>query len=291
MRFFLYSYGDAANFEISKNLGVFGCKKRKGGMETKFKKLRKGDIILLRDSSATPQLKFFGYCKVVGSGLDYDHDSGPFPDFLWKDEKDDRKIIYPLRIKVSFSDVPHLSQLHAISWNDILELGLKNKKGMVYGKSGLVQFFSGNFLSESEQFTGQDIKKFIRLIGLENRKGEVYEDVTDYYRELENQVKISKKRTHKERLSRISSSTTIPEKITTVAHVFKRNPDVIVEVLNRAKGVCESCHQKAPFNRASDGSPYLEVHHIKPLSENGEDTVRNAEALCPNCHREKHFGL
>ena len=26
------------------------------------------------------------------------------------------------------------------------------------------------------------------------------------------------------------------------------------------------------------------------LSNDGEDTVENAEALCPNCHREKHYG-
>lgn len=62
------------------------------------------------------------------------------------------------------------------------------------------------------------------------------------------------------------------------------------EVLDRATGKCERCDQPAPFRRASDGSPYLEVHHRKPLAANGEDTVENALALCPNCHRELHFG-
>nr|WP_275041241.1 HNH endonuclease signature motif containing protein [Halomonas meridiana] len=46
----------------------------------------------------------------------------------------------------------------------------------------------------------------------------------------------------------------------------------------------------APFNRKSDGSPYLEVHHRKPLAEGGDDTVANAIALCPNCHRAAHYG-
>lgn len=291
MRFFLYSYGDAENFKISKNLGVFGCKKRKGGMETKFKNFQKGDIILIRDSSSKKQLKFFGYCKVIGPVLDYDYNKGQFPEFLWEDEKRNKQILYPLRIAVSFSEVPHLNQLHKISWDDILKLNLKNKRGVVFSKTALAQFFSGNFLTESEQFTKQDIEKFINLIGLEDHKEETYEDLADYYRKLEIQLDIAQKRTPEERQSRISSSTVFPEKITTVAHVFKRNPDVIVEVLNRANGVCGSCHQKAPFTRASDGSPYLEVHHIIPLSENGEDTVSNAEALCPNCHRKMHFGL
>jgi 5-methylcytosine-specific restriction endonuclease McrA len=39
-----------------------------------------------------------------------------------------------------------------------------------------------------------------------------------------------------------------------------------------------------------DGAYYLEVHHIIPLSENGEDSVDNAIALCPNCHRQEHYG-
>ena len=36
--------------------------------------------------------------------------------------------------------------------------------------------------------------------------------------------------------------------------------------------------------------PFLEVHHVKSLSDGGEDTLDNVIALCPNCHREKHYG-
>ncbi|WP_147195697.1 HNH endonuclease [Rummeliibacillus stabekisii] len=36
--------------------------------------------------------------------------------------------------------------------------------------------------------------------------------------------------------------------------------------------------------------PNLEVHHIKRLADGEEDTVENAIAVCPNCHRELHFG-
>lgn len=81
-----------------------------------------------------------------------------------------------------------------------------------------------------------------------------------------------------------------PEKIHITSTGYQRNPDVIAEVLIRADGICEQCHSPAPFLRASDGTPYLEVHHIIPLSEGGDDTVENALALCPNCHREAHFG-
>ncbi len=38
-----------------------------------------------------------------------------------------------------------------------------------------------------------------------------------------------------------------------------------------------------------DGSP-LEVHHVIRLADGGSDTINNSVALCPNCHRELHFG-
>ncbi len=70
-------------------------------------------------------------------------------------------------------------------------------------------------------------------------------------------------------------------------------PDVIAKVLDRANDHCENCQQHALFIRASGdrkGEWYLEVHHTKRLADDGDDTIENAVALCPNCHREKHFG-
>jgi 5-methylcytosine-specific restriction enzyme A len=76
-----------------------------------------------------------------------------------------------------------------------------------------------------------------------------------------------------------------------ISVVFKRNPDVVIEVLNRVNDFCEHCNKVAPFLRAKDGSPYLEVHHTLPLSDGGKDIVENAVALCPNCHRKAHYGM
>ena len=92
------------------------------------------------------------------------------------------------------------------------------------------------------------------------------------------------------RRDRLLSAPVAPKKITVQATVFVRNEDVVAEVLFRAKGKCEACLKNAPFVRQSNSTPYLEVHHIIPLASNGEDTVANARALCPNCHREEHFG-
>ncbi len=97
-------------------------------------------------------------------------------------------------------------------------------------------------------------------------------------------------RSSEERRLRISNASRIPKVITVIAKVYDRNADVIAEVLKRAAGVCEECKCPAPFIRQSDGTPYLEVHHKQRLADGGEDTIENAVAICPNCHRRAHYG-
>lgn len=71
--------------------------------------------------------------------------------------------------------------------------------------------------------------------------------------------------------------------------VFQRDPVVKAWILQQAGDKCERCNNPSPFNRA-DGSPYLEVHHVRPLALGGADITTNAVALCPNCHRHLHHG-
>ncbi|WP_256204578.1 MULTISPECIES: HNH endonuclease signature motif containing protein [unclassified Pseudomonas] len=81
-----------------------------------------------------------------------------------------------------------------------------------------------------------------------------------------------------------------PVKFMTTLTYFLRDPDVVAEALHRAGGVCEVCNRPAPFKRKSDGTPYLEVHHIVRLADGGMDTLDNVCVVCPNCHRQAHFG-
>jgi hypothetical protein len=92
------------------------------------------------------------------------------------------------------------------------------------------------------------------------------------------------------RLKRLDNATKTPGQVVVTTTVYVRNPDVVAEVLHLAKGRCGYCGENAPFFRKSGGTPYLEVHHRIPLSEGGEDTVKNAIAACPNCHRKQHYG-
>jgi len=73
--------------------------------------------------------------------------------------------------------------------------------------------------------------------------------------------------------------------IVTAAIIKKDNKILIAK--RRANGVCQLCRKEAPFKN-KNGEPYLETHHIKPLSKAGADTIENTVALCPNCHRRMH---
>jgi hypothetical protein len=97
-------------------------------------------------------------------------------------------------------------------------------------------------------------------------------------------------RTHEDREARLADAESVPQSVFVVSKVFRRNQDVIAEVLARAAGTCEDCKRPAPFLRAKDGTPFLEVHHVETLARGGLDTVQNAVALCPNCHRKRHHG-
>jgi 5-methylcytosine-specific restriction enzyme A len=107
---------------------------------------------------------------------------------------------------------------------------------------------------------------------------------------LDAAVQKSLKSSADERRGRLANANRQPEQVVVLTRAFRRNPDVIAEVLLRAAGTCEGRGQSAPFLR-SDGRPYLEVHHRQRLADGGDDSIENAMALCPNCHRERHSGI
>jgi 5-methylcytosine-specific restriction protein A len=100
----------------------------------------------------------------------------------------------------------------------------------------------------------------------------------------------AKKLSQQKRRELLAKSDPKPRKTVVSQVVFNRNPYVVAEVLHRANGICERCNRPAPFIKDNDKLPYLEVHHKIPLAENGDDTVENAIGVCPNCHRQAHYG-
>lgn len=124
---------------------------------------------------------------------------------------------------------------------------------------------------------------------IESTKKSIIAD--DYEKNINVEINSSRKDSKDARQERLLKASKIPEPILKIQRGYNRNSDVIVTVLDRANGKCEKCNNNAPFIRASDKSPYLEVHHNIMLSQGGEDTVENAMAVCPNCHKELHYGI
>lgn len=112
----------------------------------------------------------------------------------------------------------------------------------------------------------------------------------DIEKEFSDKVYAALQDTAAVRLERLAKAQKKPIKKISYVLTYNRNVDVVAEVIYRSNGVCGNCKSPAPFNRVN-GVPYLEVHHIKPLSKGGEDSVKNTIALCPNCHRNMHHGL
>jgi 5-methylcytosine-specific restriction enzyme A len=81
-----------------------------------------------------------------------------------------------------------------------------------------------------------------------------------------------------------------PQKTIVEVTQYSRDASVKAWILRNAAGHCECCGAAAPF-LGVDGIPFLEVHHVSHLADGGEDTVANAIAICPNCHRCLHYGV
>ncbi|EOV6284643.1 HNH endonuclease [Vibrio parahaemolyticus] len=148
---------------------------------------------------------------------------------------------------------------------------------------GLVQTFDEINAKAFIRFVAQD-----KLFPTANET--IKESQAEYKVTFENEVNESLNDSSENRQRRLASRSTKPKVVYRLVQDYRRDPDVVAEALYRAEGFCEKCKEKAPFIKRSNGEPYLEVHHIIPLSQGGLDGLENVISLCPNCHREIHFG-
>ena len=81
-----------------------------------------------------------------------------------------------------------------------------------------------------------------------------------------------------------------PDKTTKTQTVCERSAVIRDYALARASGSCENCCQTGPFLDKL-GRPFLEVHHLRRLTDGGPDSPSGVAAICPNCHREIHHGV
>lgn len=87
-----------------------------------------------------------------------------------------------------------------------------------------------------------------------------------------------------------------------VAYVHEKEPnkrEYIREIFARDRGWVKDAKEKYGLYclhpkcdntfLKRDGMPYIEVHHIIPLSEGGEDAVWNLAVVCAHHHKMAHF--
>lgn len=171
-----------------------------------------------------------------------------------------------------------MSQIISDKYDKLLFIRYSNKEKFIYmGKlifKDLVQeqypvIIKFNILCENYLF---DVKYYI------DANNEFEEKILNYY-------KINNNKLYKD----IKLNPKFPIIRSVFTNYYYRSSSVSTFVKNRAKGFCELCKMPAPFIK-TDGTPYLETHHIVKLSNMGVDKIYNCVALCPNCHRELHYG-
>lgn len=80
----------------------------------------------------------------------------------------------------------------------------------------------------------------------------------------------------------------MPDRAANSSFTVIRDSDVRRYVIKKAEGKCEYCKQEGFLMK--NGQRYLEAHHIIGLAHQGKDSVENVIALCPEHHREAHYG-
>lgn len=141
-----------------------------------------------------------------------------------------------------------------------------------------------------ENISGVNLNKMRSVAARVAQKIDQPLDFEQFQENFQQAIQDARKLAPKVRKQRLKEARQIPVRSSAVVTVFVRNPYVVADVLERANGTCERCKDPAPFCREKDGTPYLEVHHKIRLADGGHDSVDNALALCPNCHRELHYG-
>lgn len=79
--------------------------------------------------------------------------------------------------------------------------------------------------------------------------------------------------------------------------VYQRDPSVAATALHLAGHCCEAGCGTSPFVASATGLPYVEAHHLIPLSRQGSfpdaslDVPANVVALCAGCHAKIHLAV
>lgn len=88
-----------------------------------------------------------------------------------------------------------------------------------------------------------------------------------------------------------------PKRRNVVSSLYQRDPVVAAAALRAAQHHCEADCTTEPFIANATGLPYVEAHHLVPLSQQGGfpkaslDVPANVVALCAACHAKIHLAV
>lgn len=153
---------------------------------------------------------------------------------------------------------------------------------------GQVKLSAQPYQESQRDIEGNSRKVWIFPLKLINNKPNLIIPEEIFFKEQKQKQEQSKGLSDEELLKRAKAAKKKPAKQSVRSTQYIRDPNVAECVRRRADGKCELCNNEAPFNN-SKNEPFLEEHHIVWLSKGGEDTIDNAVALCPNCHRKMHI--
>jgi len=163
-------------------------------------------------------------------------------------------------------------------------------------RSGTIHFSGEVTLTSGSEFRLPNvIAKRMTLLSAKKPKGQITFELLhlqwkSIIENFESEVATSISLTPDQRQRRLDTAEKTPRRVEVLTTKFRRNPDVVAQVLYLADGICHRCKKPAPFKRLDNGKAFLEVHHRVRLADGGDDTVENAMAVCPNCHRQAHYG-
>jgi 5-methylcytosine-specific restriction protein A len=134
-------------------------------------------------------------------------------------------------------------------------------------------------------------RPFVGYMGVDRWENLMSEDrcSKDYERNygLDEDDDVYQKIVHSPKAQRGETETTVTR--------YPRDANLAAKVLDDAGYKCQKDATHETFIAASSNRPYVEAHHLVPMSQSGEfpvslDVRANLFALCPNCHRAVHYG-
>jgi 5-methylcytosine-specific restriction endonuclease McrA len=178
-------------------------------------------------------------------------------------------------IRVEFPRKPREENPIGTRFRDDVKVSQKAKNDKPFGKPYLV--VTNKSIAIVKDFTPNNkLLKAVRLNTVGNR---AYKHIEQQFKKEPDLIPFAEFREKAYKHSR-----ELPEKTVSKSSTLIQRSDIIkTYAISRSRGKCEGYSKDAPFLKMN-GQPYLEVHHIIELSNNGSDSPTNVIALCPNCH-------